>query len=306
MKFRTGAICMHNEINNSNVINGKYFKFSFEKHKYYSIDAKDFELIIDTISDEKAQQAYELFIAALTLVQGYSNHDLKNLPSISPYILDEFNVRPDNHYNNICQFSMPGIYRAALIAGKASFRKSHSISLYKYLFACTQHSNYTIHLDPFNFDYQKLTRNPLDHLRYSYVILALYSIIEELGIEIRASQKKPSKVDGVWNPIVQKDLEERLKKAKIYTSKKAYWNLRSRPTKVHPTNKLQLIGKASWAKYSIRDSAIEIIDAISYCSWLRSKILAHKLSDSYLSISIYDVANVNFLMRQILLDILEG
>ena len=88
--------------------------------------------------------------------------------------------------------------------------------------------------------------------------------------------------------------------------KKAYWNLRSKPTKVHPQSKLQLVDKALWSKEYVRDSTIEIIDAISYSSWLRSKIIAHKLNDDFLSISIYDVANVNFLVRQILLDIFKA
>jgi len=221
------------------------------------------------------------------------------------YTLNELKQDYFHHQKNIIRFSQTGIYRAAFIAAKASFRKSHSISLYKYLFACNQQSNYLIHLDPFETDYVKLTRNLLDHIRYSYAILAHYSIIEELGLEIRATQTKPSKINGAWNPMVKQDILNRLSKAKIDTSKKAYWNLRSRPTKVHPKEKLQLAGKASWSRYSIRDSTIEIIDAISYASWLRSKIIAHKLNDSFLSISIYDVANVNFLVRQILLDILE-
>ena len=305
MKFRTGALCWRHELVDKKMVTGKYFKFLFEDHKYETHGNKDFELVIDTSNEEKAQQAYELFISALTLVEGHINFPLNNMPSVLSYNLDELDQRFTFFDKNIIRFSQSGIYRAAQIAAKASFRKSHSISLYKYLFACTQHSNYIIHLDPFHTDYQKLTRNPLDHLRYSYAILALYSIIEELGLEIRASQIKPSKINGAWNPVVKLDLEQRLKNSKINISKKAYWNLRSRPTKVHLRDKLQLAGKASWAKYSIRDSTIEIVDAISYTSWLRSKIIAHKLNDSFLSISVYDVANVNFLVRQILLDILE-
>lgn len=305
MKFRTGALCWRHELIDKKIVTGKYFKYHFEDHKYEDYGNKDFELVIDTSKEEKAQQAYELFISALTLVDGHVTYPLSELPSVLSYNLRELKDEFAYFHKNIKRFSQAGIYRAAEIAAKASFRKSLSISLYKYLFACTQHSNYIIHLDPFHTDYQKLTRNPLDHLRYSYAILSLYSIIEELGLEIRASQTKPSKINGTWNPVVKEDLEQRLKKSKINLSKKAYWNLRSRPTKVHLRDKLQLAGKASWARYSIRDSTIEIIDAISYSSWLRSKIIAHKLNDSFLSISIYDVANVNFLVRQFLLDILE-
>ena len=295
-KFRTGAVCWSNELPEYKIINGKYFKYYFEKHLYEGFGNDKFELVIESSTENKAQQAYELFIAALTLINGHLVYSINELPSVLSYKLDELNNPLHFHYKN----------RAALLASKASFKKIHSISLYKYLFACTQHSNFIIHLDPFHTDYQKLTKNPLDHLRYSFAIFSLYSIIEELGIEIRASHTKPSKIKGSWNPTIKNDLEKRLIKSKVKISKMAYWNLRSSPTKVHPKDKLQLAGKASWAKYSIRDSRIEIIDAISYLSWLRSKIIAHKLNDGYLSISFYDVANANFLIRQILLDILEN
>lgn len=306
--WRTGALCWRHELTDKEVITGKYFKFWFEDHKYRKdgFVSNGFEMIIEASKEEKAQQAYELFIAALTLIDGHATHALGNLPSVLSYTLEELKQEYTSYHKSIIRFSQAGIYRAAIIAAKASFRKSHSVCLYKYLFACNQHSNYLVHLDPFETEYVKLTRNPLDHIRYSYAILPLYSIIEELGLEIRATQTKPSKINGAWNPVVKQDLLERLNKAKIDISKKAYWNLRSRPTKVHPKEKLQLAGKASWAGYSVRDSHIEIIDAISYASWLRSKIIAHKLNDSFLSISIYDVANINFLVRQILLDILEA
>jgi hypothetical protein len=306
MKFRTGALCWFHELTGKKIIVAKYFKFRFEKHKYDDYRNRDFELVIEAEKEEKAQQAYELFIASLTLNDAHTTYPIDDLPSVLSYTLNELKQDFFKHQKNIRRFSQSGIYKAALIAARASFRKSHSISLYKYLFGCSQHSNFIIHLDPFETDYVKLTRNPLDHLRYSYAILAFYSIIEELGLEIRASQTNPSKIKGTWNLAVKHELELRLKKAKVDISKKAVWNLRSRPTKVHKKDKLQLVGKAAWSRYSIRDSMIEVVDAISYTSWIRSKIIAHKLNNSFLSISIYDVANVNFLVRQILLDILES
>ncbi len=305
MKFRTGALCWSEELKEKSPLKGKFFEYSFEKHHYRHSSPTNWELIITAIDEERAQRSYELFIASLTLISGHTIYSIGDLPSVISYGMDFINPPEDFYYINAKQYSTSGIFTAAQLATKASFRKKHSISLLKYLFACSQHSNYLIHLDPFHSGYEKLSRNPLDHLRYSYAILTLYSIIEEIGIEIRASQKNPSKIDGEWNPIIKKDLEKRIKNSKIDINKKAHWNLRSRPTKIQPKDKLNITGKASWARYSIRDSTIEIIDAISYLSWLRSKILAHKLSDKYTSISIYDVANVNFLIRQFLMDILK-
>lgn len=304
MKFRTGALCLKQELI-SKKIKGKFFEFAFEPNIRKSFGYNESELIIIASDKQKAQQAYDLFIAALTLLQSHVVYPIYEMPSVLSYNLTELESELPPYGLNICLYQQQGIYAAAEIAAKASFRLKYKHSILKYLFACSQHSNYLVHLDPFKTSYEKLSRSPLDHIRFSYAILPLYSILEELGLEIRASGKNPSKIKGAWNPTVKADLENRLISAKINLNNKAYWNLRSRPTNIHPTDKLQLIGKASWAKYSVRDSKIEIIDAIAYCSWLRSKILAHKLNNDFLSISVYDVANVNFLIRQILLDIFK-
>lgn len=140
IKFRTGALCYQHEMIGNKIINGKNFKFLLEKHKYKNYANKDFELVIESIDEQKAQRAYELFISAFTLIQSHAIFNLNNLPSVLSYSL--FELEPDFilFRKEINQFSMSGIYNAALIASKASFRKIHTISLYKYLFACSQHS----------------------------------------------------------------------------------------------------------------------------------------------------------------------
>jgi hypothetical protein len=304
MRFRTGCVSWKHETGRKRIISGKYFHFRFEKNTIDSFPQTDYELIVESKSELNAQIAFELFISAITLVDAHiSYYSINDLPTLFPYSSRVYSHKSIPRGSSL--HSQSGIYKAALIAAKASFKKSRSIALNKYLFACTQHSNYLIDLDPFHSEYSELNRKPLDHLRYSYAIFAHYSIIEELELEVRASNQKPSKLNGQWNPVVKQDLENRLIRSKVDLSKKAYWNLRSRPTKIHPSDKLFLAGRATWARYSIRDSHIEIVDAIAYLSWLRSKIIAHKFKDSYLSISIYDVANANFLVRQLMLDIFE-
>lgn len=302
MNFRSGAICWQHELNKSITLTGKYFKYHFLPNIYEYFNEKDLELVIEATNEQKAQQAYELFISALTLLDGYQHYPPNDLPSV--YTPEE--LKSDNRiYKNITQFSRSRILDAAKIAVKASFKRKHTYSIYKYLIACGHHSNYIMDLDPFQSDYEKLSKNPLDHLRYGYAILTFHSIIEELGLEIRASNKNPSKIKGEWNPSIKKDLEQRLTSSGIDINEKQLWNLRSKPTKIHTKDKLNLFGKAQWARYSIRDSEIEIIDAISYTSWLRSKVIAHKTNEMISSISIYDVANVNFFIRNILLTILK-
>lgn len=305
MKFRTGALSWRHEVVDKKPLIGKFFKYRFENHHYKNYGNKDYELIIEAKNKYKAQEAFQLFLSALTLLEASCLYFINEIPSVKSYNLgDLFGAERPHAAKTIC-FSQSGIYKAAKIAARASFRKAHTISLYKYLFGCSQHSNYVMQLDPSHNDYEKLSRNPLDHLRFSYAILVFYSIIEQLGLEIRATSENPSKLNGIWNPAVKQNLETRLKNSKINLSRTAVWNLRSRPTKIHRSEKLKLLKKTSWARNYVRDSEIEIVDAIAHTSWLRSKVLAHKLHDSFLSISIYDVANVNFLIRQLLLNILD-
>lgn len=160
-------------------------------------------------------------------------------------------------------------------------------------------------LDPIRIEYYEQSKNPLDHLRYANAILIFYTIIEELQIEIRASKNNPSKIKDEWSPPVLENLIERIKKEKINLDLEIYWNLRHKPTNVQKSNKLKIGNKARWAFNNVRDSKIKLVDAISYMSWLRSKIIAHKLNDNFMSISIYDVANANILIRKILKDILD-
>lgn len=299
MKYRTGAFCRIEEFQDGKqTLNGKFFKYSFEKPLDKDFSEKIFqELVIISENIHKAQQALELFISGLSVIKGYTEFTFSTIPLVNP-----INSKLNNSNLNNISFSTDGIFKAAELASKASFRKSKYISIYKFFTACNLHCNYEIDLDPFHTEYFPLSKNPFDYIRYAQSITIFYSIIEELQLEIRASNKNPSKINGEWNTIIKEDLEKRLQQKNVNIKNKVVWNLRSKPTKVHVKEKLILAGKANWSKYSVRDSKIEIIDAISYLSWVRSKVSAHKLGDIANSISIYDVSNANILTRRLILE----
>ena len=78
-----------------------------------------------------------------------------------------------------------------------------------------------------------------------------------------------------------------------------------------PKRKIELIKpprinkKEEWSKgFMVRDSSIEIVDAIAYSSWLRSVIASHKTNELTKVISVYDTTNVQYLSRRILLETL--
>jgi hypothetical protein len=135
-----------------------------------------------------------------------------------------------------------------------------------------------------------------------YAIIAFYSVLEELGLEIRASSKNPSMINGKWNPKVKDELEDRLTKNGIDINELFDWNLRNTPTKIEKRKKPDLLKKSPWAFLTRRDSQINITDAIVTISWIRSKIAAHRLNDAITSISIYDASNASLLARRLLLE----
>lgn len=132
-----------------------------------------------------------------------------------------------------------------------------------------------------------------------------YSSIEELGLTIRASEKKPSRINGAWNPVVKDELEQRLKKAGVNLAEQSYWNLRGKRTRIEIKRQPEITKLARWAiKNVVRDGQMHVSDALAYASFIRSQIAAHSQDDKgYVKVlSVYDVANVQFLGRRLLLE----
>jgi hypothetical protein len=160
-------------------------------------------------------------------------------------------------------------------------------------------------LDPSSGIRECISPYPDDHIRFGYAIVIFYSILEELGAEVRASNNNPSFINSCWNPSVKSDLETRLKKMGVDINQPVYWDMRNTPTKNERKKKPSIIKKAEWASGYVRDSQIAIIDAISIISYLRSRVAAHNVKNGFGSLSIHDVANANFLSRRILLENLK-
>jgi hypothetical protein len=292
-KYKTGFLVWSEEIE-AELLKGSFFHVQFGKQIK---DKHERELIIYSSSSENARKAAQLVNSAMSLRKGHTFYTTDSVHEL--IFLGKEKEEPSILGEVTSTISISGLFEAAQIAVKASFRKKHYYSLIKYQLGCELHSNYIMDLYP---EYFKLSRNPFDHIRIGYAIILFYSVIEQLGFEIRASISKPSTINGKWNPEVKKDLEKRLVDSKIDIDEPIDWNLRSTPTRIEKTKKPNTRGKSVWSVNKIRDSKIKIIDAISYASWLRSKIASHKTTDSILSLSIYDVANINFLSRRLVLE----
>lgn len=299
-KYKVGLVAWENEANNRLKIKGKYFVVEFVKVKRTSHFVSGYELVICTNNIRNARKVLQLIAASLALLNGGAYFTLDDLPNITPLQEDNEDIPRSIRNESISSFS--DIPMAAKISANASYKKKNYLALLKYQLGCELHSNNLMDLYP---EYFKLSKNPADHLRIAYAIILFYSVLEELGLEIRASSINPSKIKGSWNPLVKNDLAERLISSKIDVNEKLSWNIRSTPTKIEKLKKPVVGNKAEWSSYSIRDSEIDIYEAILYASWLRSKIASHKLGAAFTSLSIYDVANINFLARHLLLSILD-
>ncbi len=192
------------------------------------------------------------------------------------------------------------------IVCKASFKKAYYNALFKYQLGNYLYSINTVELDLTRSFYYKLSRFASDYTRSAYAIIAFYSVIEELKLEVKADSDNPSFIDGNWNPRVKEDLEKRLMRAGINIEEPFSWSLRSTPTKIERElrrqGRLRAIKKSSWAKRNVRDSEVSLVNAILLASNLRSKISSHKFTKLVESLSIYDVSNANFLARRLLLE----
>jgi len=199
-----------------------------------------------------------------------------------------------------------GLPASCLIAAKASRRNVYQYAIFKYLLSCRTVPLGARSLDPQG-DWEPgkvVSAFPEEHVFNANAITLAYSVLEELSFEIRASSEIPSRINGHWNPIVREDLQQRLTDAGINLSEPVLWHLRDTPTKIERMRKPPSSGKCAWAGYRVRDEYLDVIEAIAYASWLRGKVSAHRASVLTRSLTICDVANVQYLARRLLLEAL--
>ena len=211
------------------------------------------------------------------------------------------------------------IYYAGIMATKVSFRDSYVYAIQKLCFSYQTYGAAPIDLDPHqrNLPTPNLVRPfpPSIRIRIADAIVSAYSAIEELGLDIRASEKDPSKGKrGDWLPEKREEMISRLKLANINVDDTFVWELRGGRKCIEEKKVFTRKGeKAPWSfGLHVRDEEIELVDAIDRASFLRSQIASHKFSSAKSGkkklikvLSIYDVANVQFLARRLILESLK-
>jgi len=287
---------------------GKGWQINFEPNQSCGIvtdthgeSAK--EIVIYTQSKERAQYVANMILAAHCLYTGdLLTYNERTVFESRAQTIDEIAEQAiAGGHGCIGVYNLPV---SCLISAKASRNYTYQYAIFKYLLSFRAIPLGTRDLDPQG-DWipgKAISVLPREHVFYANAVTLGYSVLEELSFDIRASVKEPSMINGKWNPKIKNELEKRLVTAGIDLSERSLWHLRDTPTKIERERKPAGLQKTEWASYKVRDVYLNVVDAIAYASWLRSKVSAHRLSRLAKSLTIYDVANIQHLARRLLLE----
>ena len=198
--------------------------------------------------------------------------------------------------------STTGFPLACSLAAKASHRRHWVYAVQKYKFSLSLYSVLHMDMEPWKARHLAVSSFPSDHIMFSHAIISAYSVVEELNLKVGASQGRPSRINGQWNPAVKADLEKRLKASGVDVSEPILWMMRGPRRKIESKRTLPPGDMAPWSARIVRDSEIPIIDAVAYAEWLRSCVASHGAKDLTSVLSPYDVANVQHVARRLLLE----
>ncbi len=261
------------------------------------------EIMIHAQSEVVAQKAANSIFNALLLVQNWGGL-IGAEPVVTvvhrtskPSAASELTIGPPAG-----TFSAMGLPLACLVAARASYRLRFAYALAQLRLSYEMSSVAAVDLDPHHSP--NIPKSPYleDHVRLGYAIVLAYAAIEQMGLEVRASERTPSRLGGEWNPVVLQDLKTRLSKCKVDVDETFLWMVRGSQTAIEKDRPPKRLRKARWARYNVRDAEMSVVDAIAHVSWLRDKVAVHGVSPRRIrALSVYDVENARSLARHLLL-----
>jgi hypothetical protein len=146
--------------------------------------------------------------------------------------------------------------------------------------------------------------DPYVHVHLANAISLAYSAIEQLGLGVKASREKPSKMsDGSWNPAVREDLVQRLYARKIDIIEPQLWTLRGPLTPIELKKSPPASNSPSrWRNPEVRDRQLDLLDSINLAGWFRNNFGFHGLSNELAPrLTIYDAFNVQHVTRRLIM-----
>lgn len=305
-------ICIKNK--NLNLISdnysGKNYRIEWEYNSYW----KGLEFIICADSEEIAQDILYNLHCVTSVVMGYN--EFKN-PTSAIYAnidLSDNSIFKKIGDKEIRGYSSSFIPLIFYLNKEASNNHHLHNAIIKYHLSTELFHVPEMDLDDIND--LKTTRSRYFQMRFAYAIILAYSVIEELGLNIRASKDNPSKLNGEWNPLVLESLEKSLMNANINLDNKFLWINRGEETEIEKKyplkysklilerkNEIELENEVDKEYFEfMKDCYVYLPDAINYLSALRSKISSHAVGDRIMNLSVYDVANAQKLAQTLLLE----
>jgi len=140
------------------------------------------------------------------------------------------------------------------------------------------------------------------HTKAAYAIVTAYSVIEELGLEVRSSPQKPIYLaSDEWNPEVRDDVLDRLTRIGADPDELFTWVRRGSETPLERDEPIRGTPTEYYDGIVVRDVYARIEDALQRARYLRNFIMAHKFKDLTSWVSPYEVFNVQSLSRRLLL-----
>lgn len=266
------------------------------------------EFIIITESSEIAQNVLFNVLCSIAVIDGknsFSNdahypHEFGTIENIKGLQLIDKPIR------GLTNGSIPNYFKLTVEASKD---KRLENAIVKYHLSAEIYSLEYMDLDEIDW---KTTKFSYIQMRFAYAIILAYSVLEELELQIIASSDAPSILpNGNWNPEIYNELVERLEKSNINICEHVSWMIRGEKTEIEKKKPIKIVRKAEWADtpgykdeffISVNDGYVSLPDAINYISFLRSSIASHGVGKRIMGLSVFDVANAQFLSRRLLLE----
>ena len=315
IEFETGLFFTTNNIIEENTLPfGEYFVMlhccgkqvnwnsggvGTEKGYIYEI-----KIIADNIIT--AEHISNLVVSSRTIVDGSKFMDLGEIDEVLHYSLNKHLGKESSP----CQIVFGSHksfdpddewYYASKIASKAFNKINEENAIYKYQIASEILDVDPIRVEPYIDDCYE-SPFTYDHLKYSNAIVVIYSVLEELGLEIRTNGENSTINNGKeWNNEVLYNIKARLITKHIDSELKIPWLVRGSMKRTYKNN-IDSSKDCDWSdSQQIRDFDISITDAILELSYIRSRKSSHRVGNRVADLTVCDVQNAYSLVRIILL-----
>ena len=258
------------------------------------------ELVVCAQDFNAAQHALQLIVATISICQTIVYFPDEHV-AVPLDIEERAHFESKQYILQSVGLQSSGLAAAAKLAARASLTRRHQYAIWK--------AFSSLRIAPISFssthpsygDWYGVENVPKYHAEFGAAISLAYSAIEELGLELRSLNSKPSRQNGVWDCDAKADVENRLSKAGIPLEKEIIWLVRNSPTRVERASPPPEGRRASWAKHNVRDRHTSILEGLAQARWIRSRVSAHGSSALSKSLTAYDVLNVQGLARYLIM-----